>query len=533
MARTPKAKNVDALAGMIRRARSDPAEKVEVVDTDKEWRPSLTPAQSQLYDCDVRRILAHAEKASGKTIGCLNKLVKHCYENDNACAVVFVRVRAQAGEGGAWEKLSKQVLPEWSQGDYHVEYSEVKYDRQHNEYRMLTNRYGGESKMVLVSCPAASQLEERWPGIEPSFVFADELTTCDDIAYFRSIDQQIGRRPFVQGVQQYVAACNPAGPSHWVYKLFFEDCFDEETGVHDPSFTTIYFPITENAKNLQPGYIEGLKSTYRGDPTMALRMIAGEWVDHPTGEALFGELYSAASHIRPLTKEAMPDFGKGLLPSETHPFVIGIDPAGGVNNAWIFMNWIPMEGRMKWIPFDEIVTIKKKIKWDDFVPIVMRRIVWWREQIKAKPPLVLISDNNAFNQYRATTGSYDILTIEDIWEKRRAEYGLEAIKVKQAPKFQGSVRARVSILQSALAANEIVISARCTKLQAMLTQLESEKQSKTAAFDPERAMTPRRCAHLHPFDALTYPMLCASVAPTMLQPTRTEGGQTLISVGSQ
>ena len=47
------------------------------------------------------------------------------------------------------------------------------------------------------------------------------LTNLDTDDYFNAVVQQLGRRPGIDSPMQYTAACNPDGPSHWVYKRFF------------------------------------------------------------------------------------------------------------------------------------------------------------------------------------------------------------------------------------------------------------------------------------------------------------------------
>jgi len=82
----------------------------------KKWRPRLTPTQQRLMDCTTRNILAWSEKFSGKTYACLMKLVRHCYDNKNALAVIVVKEKSMATKGGAWDKLQTEILPEWKKG---------------------------------------------------------------------------------------------------------------------------------------------------------------------------------------------------------------------------------------------------------------------------------------------------------------------------------------------------------------------------------------------------------------------------------
>ncbi len=506
---------------------------------DKEWFPKLTPAQEELYDAEEKYILCHSEKGPGKTYGCLTKLVKHCYLNENALAIIGVTVRSMANKGGAWSKLQEMILPTWRDGNRDrdgnlldegmgLHFTDVKFDSQHNELIWIQNQYDTWSCVVMISAPHANQLRLRIRGYEPSFVFMDELTSCDSPVYFTSIAAQLGRRLYIEGPQQFVGATNPDDPEHWVYKKFFVEPFNEETGEWDPDFRTIYFPFSENKDNIVAGYHESLKKIYRGDPIEALRMVSGEWAARPSGDALFGDMFNPSVHMFPLTEEGKPDVRQRLLPVTGYPFIVGIDP-GGANNAFILKQRLFIGGKLKWVIFDEIVTIRKKVDYRALIPVVMRRIKWWREQIGADHiacPQIWISDNSAFNQFRAAAGSYDVLDFERIYEENRQALGMEPLgKIRACPKFNGSDLAQTQLGQRLLANEEILVSSGCPKVHRMFLQLDSTKQKDGEPFDPTAALTPRRSDHLHVWKAIAYPILYASLNPTALVPQATNTQQ--------
>ena len=78
------------------------APEVETLDQkDTEpWLPSLTITQRKIFDDPAKYILAYGERGSGKTYSLGgHKLVRHCYENFNALALIIVGVRV-AGDYG-------------------------------------------------------------------------------------------------------------------------------------------------------------------------------------------------------------------------------------------------------------------------------------------------------------------------------------------------------------------------------------------------------------------------------------------------
>lgn len=523
---------------------------------DDGWKPMLGPEQQEAFDSIARFLLCDGEKGSGKTIGLLHKMVRHCYENNNALGLILVRVKAMATKGGAWDKLMGHVLPRWRDGNRNgkgelideglgIEYTEVRYDRQQNEYIWVENRFGGWSMIVLISAPHSSQLRERMRGYEPSIALVDELTSCPTREYLTAVAIQVGRREGIEGPQQYMAACNPEGPSHWVHKVWFEEAFDPVTGEWDRDYHRIHVPIESNEQNLPPGYLEGLRKLYRNDPVEAARMLHGEWVDRLSGEAIFKDIFVVGIHVLP-----RPPSLDRILPDGEFPLLVGIDP-GAVNNAFIFMQWMPVnEAAMKWIIFDELVYVQRRLRYDILLGSVLRRVKFWNDftfglpdptkpaQKKKRFRVVWVADNSAFNQFRAAHGSFDVLDFEKIANEPKngapplhETLGLQRMRVVAAPKFAGSVRARTRLVMDLLGGEEIVISAGCTKVIEMFQHLESEDQKAGQEFDPDLSLTPKRSVHIHPYDALCNPILTSMINPRLLTPPP-ETSQEMMRIGS-
>lgn len=513
-----------------------------VVKRYSDWIPTdntnYTPSGRQLFDAPEPYILAHSEKSGGKTYAALDKGVNHCFEYDNALMIICVRVRSQANKGGAWDKLQQEILPEWRKKKG-LEHTRVMQDSQKNELIWVKTRSGKWSQIVLISAPFGSILSGTLPGYEPSFVFVDELTECDSEVYFNGFAAQLKRRKSVPAHgHQYVGACNPKGPSNWVYIKWFVEAYDSETGLWDTDFRVIRFSAAENTHNMHAGYMDHLRKVYRNKPIEAMRLIEGEWIDRPSGDALFGDLYSVADHVRPLTEDGKAHPTQRLLPSRKHPTVIGID-SGGSYHAFPFIQWLPVDGEMKWVVYDEIVLLRRKLSYKRIVPLVMRRLKFWKDMDPEFGGVLGVSDDSAFNQFRAGTGSFDVtqMTKEwrayiDQWQAEKGEpMGLEPITIRGAPKFAGSVAARVRLLQEALANNQILVSAGCKHTQKMLLLIESKKQPKDRPYDDDLALAVERSDHIHIFDAITYVMLMGQMYPARLSPPQ-KNSSIMISVSN-
>ena len=481
------------------------AVKSDEEQKDTTWIPSLSPTQRKIFDDPAKYILAYGERGSGKTF-CLggHKIVRHLYENFNALALIIVGVRSQATLGGVWHKLQVEILPDWVEG-IGLNHTSERQDTQKNLYMDIENRFGGWSRVVLISIPYGAFIKDRIKGFEPSIIFVDELTNLDTEDYFNAVVQQLGRRQGIHGPQQYLAACNPDGPSHWVYKRFFEEPFNNKHGIWNNDYSKYHVPISENVKNLPHGYYDRIMEAVKTDPIEEARMVRGEWIDRPAGDAIFGPYFSKQLHVVGDSKE-------GILPNTDYPIICGWDP-GSVNNAVIFMQCLVGSDKMVWTVFDEFVTINKKLPYTTLIPLVMRKMSYWNRKMDHKFRFIHISDNSAFNQFRAKTGSYDVRDIEEISRDKADTFNLDPIRMKAAPKFSGSVESRVRLTIAHLQSDQIMISAQCTKIIKMFQNLISEKPGKH--YDPNIAFKPKRSVYIHPFDAMSYPIIHYNSTPMM------------------
>jgi hypothetical protein len=472
---------------------------------DPNWSPSLSPTQVKIYNSTAKYILAHGNRGSGKTyvLGG-HKLVRHAYENFNALCLIIVGIRSQAILGGVWHKVVTEVLPLWKEG-IGIEYTEERQDTQKNIYIDVQNKFGGWSRIYLISIPHGTLVKNRVKGFEPSYLFVDELTNLDGPVYFEAIVQQLGRRPGIDGVQQYTAACNPDGPSHWVYKRWWETPLDEE-GNYNKDYERHFLDVEENQANLPPGYYDRVVEATKTSPYEYKRMVLGEWVDVPAGEAIFKGFFHENVHIVGAGKEK-------IVPNSEFPIIVGYD-LGQVNHGITFLQQIVGSDKAIWTAFDEISITNEKVPYEELCVRIMRKMAYWNRVMEWDFKYLHYSDNSAFNQYRpgGQAGSYDVLDIERISKSKAASFGLEAIRMKPAPKFQGSVEARVRLMINKLINNEFVMSRDLKSLKGMFFNLTSEK-SKFGRYDPSLALKPKRSKYIHIFDALTYPMISLDVGP--------------------
>lgn len=452
---------------------------------------------------------------SGKSIGGLHALVRHCYEENDALALI-IAPQIRTGKEGVIYDL-QWVLDIWKNGNLDkdgnrmdegigLEYTEPSLDPQTKDRVIFVgNMHGGWSKIILISIPYAEVVQKRMKALSPSFVYVDEVTELSGREYFTYVSAQLGRRRGIKGPQQYVASCNPEGPSHWVYKVFIEEPTNSDTGERDQAFSVYHVAITENKHNLPPGYIEGLIKLFR-DPTDYERLIHGRWIDRPSGDSLFRNYFSPLIHVRPPRDTREFRQGQFLPPKRGFPLICGYDP-GPVNFSIHFEQMIPTrDGRIIWITFDELNYVGSYTPEHKVVRDLMKRMDHWQTYLGSQASFVHISDEAAFSQIRQD-GSYDALRIQQLSGGK--------IRMRPCPKGKESVPARVNMAIGMLLDETAFISASCPKTIEMFALLASEP-AKEGKYDQYVGLRPKRSPYIHPFDSWSYPPFYFTMNPAAL-----------------
>lgn len=498
----------------------------EAPEHDDNWMPGLNPMQVPVFNNPTKYLLVYGEKGSGKGIICLHKLVRHCYENNDALGMIFAPTQ-RSGSLGVFDDLEKFVLPAWREGNQKwvggksegyldrgmgLQFTPARLDSQTKDRVIkIQNRHGGNSTVMVISVPYDEAVDRRMRGLQPSFVFVDELTKMGGPEFFTYIVQQLGRRRGIEGPQQYVAACNPEGPSHWVWQLFWQQCMDAD-GIRDPDYQVCHLPIHDNDEHLQEGYFSGLKKIFK-DPYDARRNIDGEWVDRPSGDAIFREYFIPEIHSRGDSLKNI-----GLLSLRGHPIIVGHDP-GPKNYSITLLQRIPIESTDKdkalfiWNAFDGLNFVGEYRTYSFVARELFRRLRYWMDHktVGYNYKFAHVFDEAAFTQ-RDKRGSYDVLDMK----REMSALGMP-ITATSAPKGADSQPQRVQLICNMFLAESLFISNAMwwSGITDMLMLLISQKV-KDGDYDPYQGLRPARSPHLHPFDSLSYPIWKYHVQPGRL-----------------
>jgi len=367
--------------------------------------------------------------------------------------------------------------------------------------------------IMLASLPVAHQVEGKIRGREPDIIGVDEAQTLESDTYFTSLLMQLGRKKRRTGdPSKIIFACNPEGPSHWLYKRFFEMPLNEETGAWDARYAKFHIPITDNLINLPEGYYENyVLPAVKNDPIMKARLVDGEWVDRPEGDSLFEGAWSdlfivgdAATNkgMVPVTGFSTPPPAPDdptKIPKSVHPMLVGYD-LGGAHSSIHFKQIVPTLHKIYRLCIDELDFVGQYTPYDKSIPMVIERMLYWEKKMGVWFEWIHISDSSAFNQYRAEHGSYDVWDVEKISKRYVEENNLPqrfVIKMKECPKGEFSIEARVRLETDALVSGSSLVSATCKRTREMFMRLPC---------DPKNRLKPKpKSRYVHNMDSFSYP----------------------------
>jgi len=486
----------------------------------KGWWPNQCQTKSgrKIFNTITKYNLAHGERGSGKTMDVLGRLVRHCYENDNALAVVVTLTRSSATLGGAWEKLLSIILPEWVEGiglegDGNQGRIQERRDDSQNRYVWIGNKHGGWSRIVMRSMLHGEQIQGRIKGMEFSFFFFDELTETDSEEYFIQPLQQLRRQV---NELQFWGACNPSddGEDHWVYKRWFV----KKNQADPKQYATIHVPMHENIFMAnRDEYIEQVKEACKSDPTAYDRLIRGLWVKRPRGKGLLAPYFSRATHVLGRRKARV-----GILPSTRWPIIqMGYD-LGPANSCITFEQNPPTNDIPLWSIFDEIIHIQavdgKNTPWHIIAIEMLKKMNFWCKVMGKNFVFQHLSDSDAFTK-KNTDGSISgrqlERTLRRMLDERADSYPHlkhlgKRFKIQGVPKPQGSVAGRVNIVIAKLMNNELKFSDLCPFHIEMVERLEQAPNKDS--LHPLKTVR----GHIHVFDSMSYPMYHAEMGGRLL-----------------
>lgn len=485
------------------------------------WQPELSEKQTILFNMPITAkkehpfspiaLLASGARWSGKTLGCINLVLRHLWETPGARFGLLSKTIHAATDAGVFRDMIEVEIPKWINGGTGFEFKTINSDgipgyKQDSKTRTIlfqvANKFGGVSELQLLSLNHDHEVYAKFKNTRWSGIWVSELALFKDPKVFTTIMMQLRMMHLKPWQHLFIGDTNPAeeGEEHWAYKLWFQHKYADEEDENDPgaleykkSLRLLEFFIEDNPW-LSDGELRRIRNLYKNDPGEYAREVEGKWVKgHGNRGKHFADVYNPHVHVVGSENEGDQI---DVLPTTTR-LLGGWDLGSGVNHAAV-----PLERRLfnvggsdysVWCVLDELVSIAEKIQVRDFASQFLSLMKEIEAANKRRFEWIHWSDDTAINVFRASGAGYDALEVQ---LATKGEVILQGVA-----KPEGSVRNRVKILRRLLKENRLFVSSRCKAVQEMLKECaQGTTQKEFVAWNK----------HKHVFDALTYPILIES-----------------------
>lgn len=475
--------------------------------------------QFEVFNSKARAQLVCGPRLSGKTWAVLHRIARHLWETPDAQVAMFARTLKAAKDEGTWSKIHRITLKEWIASGVGMKYTTKmangtpgwKVDANtRTPYCRVTNMYGGESQLKLFSLDNDNDIEDKIKEQAFSMIYFSELSAFGDRKVLVVSLPQLRMENLRYDQHMWIADTNPAddGDASWIYQVFYreknqsyEQYLAERKGqrvMTEKVWKTFYGNLSlieirpEENQFLDPQQLDELKVSCAYDEGLYARYVEGKWV-YGDGDASrhFRGKFNQKLHVLGDISDTDESKHQTLVPSE-HCIELptGWDLGEGTNHAVAFIEKRMVGNLPYFYMLDEVVSVKEEVSIQDIVAEAVEKLTAL-EKVAGHPLGTerCWSDRSSLERYNALADTYQHLEVL-AWSNGRFE-------LKGTPKGEGSVRARVRLLQRLLFQNRFLISAHCIHTIEMLKHLKKGKNEFVMEKDP----------HKHIFDAITYLIL--------------------------
>lgn len=472
------------------------------------WLPPICLKQHEVFVNGNRFLLVSGPRLSGKTEAILHKILKHAFDVPGSRTAIITKTTKTGKSGGVWQDLTQRIIPIWLRagiGFSLIQEPKVTGDTRQNMF-VVRSRFGPASEVLLHSLEFAPEVDEKLRGTKYSMVWFSEIDQIapesgtppdrDDRMVFASASAQLRMEPEVAyEAHQIIMDCNPPedGEDNWLHKIFVQE--KEDPNHPDKEYQEqlhhIEFSIDDNPF-LDPRSKTMLYNQYRYRQSLLDRLYYGKWKKDLTG-GHFSEMFKPEVHV--LGKiECQEEEREIIYPSAACKLLLsGLDLGDRNNSFHIGEKLETKEGDRiitKFAIIDELVITGRHLALRVLVDAMVAMIDKWEKYCKDEYGRTIAwrhwSDEAAFH-YKQVAEATDMLVVRNMSGGK--------IQLRPAPKYKGSIRDRVALVQHLLFENRLYFSAQ---LNETITMLKVLRQGNTVA---DYVAPPR---HTHAFDSLTY-----------------------------
>lgn len=501
------------------------------IDLKPPWE-RLFPKQLEVFNARNRILLVSGSRLSGKTIACINRIVRHLWETPMASVGFYAKSIKLAKDSGPWQQLVEQVVPDWINAGIGMEYTTrdgtgqpgPKQDAQtRTTFFRVRNYHGGESECRLFSIDHDQEVAQKVRSKVFSMMYFSELSMFKDPRILSTTLPSL-RMPHLlpptndpdapDNWHMWLGDTNPdeeEGNRSWFYKMFWIDRLNPNHPWLKPSvqrsMRVIEMFLTDNP-HVRQQQVDELIGTCGGDPALYDSYVLGKHGDAgKLTRRWFSAHFSRQVHVVGGTEEEGDQID--VQPSTT-VLQTGWDLGGSTNHgAGILEKWerlvdtvqdgqIIQVPKTAWSVLDELVFLNEQVSLDEFAVKFLEKMIAIEKRSGKRFEWEHWSDDTAVNVWRASSASYDYLEIQSAI--LRESKGMWDVVLRPVLKPDGSVMARCRLLQRKLRDGLLFVSSRCTHV---IEMLEEARKDENGDFFSDK--------HKHTFDWLTYPMYMAEI----------------------
>jgi len=471
-------------------------------DNDR-WYPDLSPKQMQFVSDRHRCILASGPRRTGKTIACLNRLVRWLWEFGGP-GVIIGRSITDVFNCGTWTDLTEYVIPQWIAGDFGLKWvTTPRMEGATKRYFFeITNLNGGVSRCYLESLDNENEASRRFKNKRYSIVYMIELTNFKNRYTFDTLYETlrvIGKKPEEHCL---IADTNPDfenGVDSWIYQLWYYfikldlDNLDEEektrlnlNELSEEEYNARIFSLKEIQRELfvYEFYLEDnpyisnqekneIKARWLscGNKAIYEAYVLGKWSKASTS-SYFSDVFKYDLHVvgnDPIGTEE-PEI---LLPEDNcYELYTGWD-IGTTDSAVVFVEKILFKDEKdNVVPafkvLDEYVIIGEPHTISGIVEVVLEKMDYWERQVGRKIKWTHWSDKSAFEKFNNIANTYEA---GEIYRESNGR-----ILLQEAFKGPGHVQKRSELLKRLLFMERLFISKyKCPNVINMFLNIKPDK----------------------------------------------------------
>lgn len=476
--------------------------------------------QWDIFNTRRRIVLVDGSRKSGKTWSVLHRVARHLWETPGARVAVFAKSVKLAKDGGSWQELVERTIPEWCDGGFGFQFTTFDSDKvpgpkidsiTKTPYFRVRNFYGGESEAKLYSIDNDDEVASKVKNKSFSMIYFVELSMFKDPRIL-SVTLPSLRMAHLRPPpgkpdlnHQWLADTNPdedLGNRSWFYKVFYEDRLKahvrlekeseedwQERQEYYGSMETITMYMKDNPYITRQEVIE-LKMSCRDDQGLYDSYVLGIHGDGGQKRTKhFAALFDPKIHV--IGTRGEPEEDQIYTSKNTTVLHTGWDIGSTSNHAAgiaeIWTSIVNGRERSNFSVLDELTSFSEQIRIEDFASDFEKKMDAIEARNQRKFEWIHWSDDTALNVWRPTSGTFDYLEVIRATNNR--------VVLQGVLKPEGSVKTRVRLLRRLLREARIFVSAKCTRVIAMLEECRKGDSEKDFVLWDE---------HKHTFDWLTY-----------------------------